>query len=135
MTIQHLQMPQARQSGNYSGGTINYHQLVQRGRRLQSEAMISGVLALKDYLLKHVVKPWQRRKAARNRYNALMALDNLTLKDIGIYRSDIRSIADGTWHDERSELNTQTVEHESSATKEGASPQCCNDDWSRDIAA
>ena len=136
MTIQYLQLPQAHQSGHYTGGEINYHHLVQRGRRLQSEAMLAGVLALKCYLSEHVIQPWQRWNQARNRYNAFMALDNLTLKDIGVYRSDIRAISEGTWHDERSERNHQTVErHGSQARTVGRRQQCCNDHWSQDIAA
>lgn len=76
---------------------IDYPRLSRRGRRLRSAAIFSAARALQHFVLERVIDPLQRWREERAKYNELMALDDVTLKDIGVSRSDIRAIASGNW--------------------------------------
>ena len=47
----------------------------------------------------------QAKRLERKTYAELSALSNRELQDLGIGRSDIPSIARGTWYDDRAETN------------------------------
>ena len=47
----------------------------------------------------------QAKRLERKTYLELSRLSNRELQDMGIGRSDIMSIARGTWHDDRAETN------------------------------
>ena len=54
---------------------------------------------------KNLRKNLQARRLEKQTYNELSALTDRELQDMGIYRSDIRSIARGTFDDSRVDTN------------------------------
>lgn len=80
--------------------------------------MTQAILTASNYLqdaiegLVDLVKQWRRARArkamARKTYKALNELSDRDLKDLGIGRSDIPSIAHGTFADKRMETRTTT---------------------------
>ena len=54
---------------------------------------------------KNLINKIQAKRLKRTTYAELSALSNRELQDLGIGRSDIRSIAKGTFDDNRAETN------------------------------
>ena len=137
MTTQNLTQPPSSHMGSSPAGNINYRHLTQRGRQLRSDAVFSAARAMQGYISEHVVRPLRRWREEQARYTALMALDDLTLKDIGISRSDIRATATGTWqsgHREAARPRNKRVECVVSNAPKNQ-PGIRTDEWGHDLAA
>lgn len=61
-------------------------------------ADIIGMPSISDWF-KRLQKQMAHRANVRKTIQELNKLSNRELQDIGIGRSDIRSVAEGTWHD------------------------------------
>jgi len=79
------------------GDRIDYQRLALRGQALRAQALLVAGKAIGGYITRHLIAPLQRWRENNARYQELMALDNRTLKDIGISRSDIPALASGQW--------------------------------------
>ena len=65
-------------------------------RRAHARAVGDGIVAAGRALARLVLRAyagWQRRRAARDAYVALSDLDDRTLRDLGIDRSELTSVA------------------------------------------
>jgi len=97
MTVQIEKLQPANDTGLNAVGGVDYERLVLRGQRLRAEAILAATRMVHRYIKSQVLRPLQCWRKERLRYGQLMALDNRTLKDIGLSRSDIRTIAGGVW--------------------------------------
>ena len=68
--------------------------VMQRARAERARAMARGLRALPAIIAGggRKLRHWMRRRAS---YRALQALDDRTLRDVGLYRNDLWRIADG----------------------------------------
>ena len=84
--------------------------------KYHNEKQIQNALeAIKRLGLIDFINDWQRNRARkameRRTYNELQNLTDHELRDLGIGRSDIRSIAKGTFYDKRMSKDIKTNEN------------------------
>jgi uncharacterized protein YjiS (DUF1127 family) len=65
---------------------------VARARRLRAEAVRAWARLLSGWLRMHVVEPVRRAHQRRRDLDVLMTLDERTLADIGVQRSQIKAL-------------------------------------------